>query len=103
MNKNNQVADRVVDYGNIKIMKSETARILSDNSIARRYYNKFQQIQFKDAEKTQAVRIEYWNNLYEKAISHKIPNHNEVLEALQVAKEHILNENHAKLLDFALI
>lgn len=103
MNKNNQVADRVVDYGNIKIMKSETARILSDSSIARRYYNKFQQIQFKDTEKTQAARIEYWNHLYEKAINHKIPNHNEVLEALQISKEHILNENHSKLLDFDLI
>ena len=95
-NKDNQVGERVIDYGNIKI----TREILANSSIARRLYNKLGQINYKDADMTQSARIKYWNNLYDRAINHKIPNHNEVIEALNVSKEHIKPENYHLLSDF---
>lgn len=95
-NKDNQVGERVIDYGNIKI----TREILANSSIARRLYNKLGQINYKDADMTQSARIKYWNNLYDRAINHKIPNHNEVIEALNVSKEHIKPENYYLLSDF---
>ena len=99
-NKDNLVGERIIDYGNIKILQENTSKILADSPIARRYYNKLEQINCNDAEKTQALRVDYWNNLYDKAINHKIPNHNEVLEALNVSKEHINPENYSLLHDF---
>lgn len=99
-NKDNLVGERIIDYGNVKILKEKVSQILADRPIARRYYNKLQQINCNDAEKTQALRVDYWNNLYDKAINHKIPNHNEVLEALQVSKTHITPENYSLLHDF---
>lgn len=99
-NKDNQVGERIIDYGNIKILKEFASKVLADRPIARRYYNKIQQINCNDAQKTQALRVDYWNNLYDKATNHKIPNHNEVLEALQISKVHINPENQSLLRDF---
>lgn len=99
-NKDNMVGERVIDYGNIKIEKNSVSSTLATCPIARRYYNKIQQIKFKDFNQTQQTRIQYWNNLYDKAINHKIPNHKEVLRALNISKEHIAQENHIFLKDF---
>lgn len=99
-NKDNMVNDRVIDYGCIKILKDRKSEILANDSIARRYYNKLKQIKFKDEDKTQSARIEYWNNLYDLAMNHKIPNHNNVLTALEVSKEHISPKNLTLLHDF---
>lgn len=99
-NKDNLVGERIIDYGNVKILKEKASQILADRPIARRYYNKIQQINSKTPEETQALRIDYWNNLYDRSVNHKIPNHNEVLEALQVSKAHITPENHSLLHDF---
>lgn len=100
MNKDNQVGDRIIDYGNIKIVKDDISQILAERPIARRIYNKVQQINQKNEQNAQNLRIKYWNNLYDKAINHKISNHNEVLQGLYVAKEHIKPDNYNLLHDF---
>lgn len=97
MNKDNIVLDRIVDYGNIKPLQD--IKRISESSVIRRYFHKFLQIECKDKNKTISERIKYWNNLYTKAINHKIPNHNEILEALRLCKRELPIDYHYKLLD----
>ena len=97
MNKDNMVLGRVVDYGNIKPLPG--FEILCYNPIVRRYNNKFSQILFKDQERTFSERIKYWNNLYLKAINHKIPNHDDMLKALRIMKRQIPAEYRYRLND----
>lgn len=97
-NKNNLVNNRIIDYGGIKRIKSENE--LTDNSIIRRYYHKFSQINYKDKEKTQLKRVEYWNDLYDRAKSHKISNHNNILKSLEKSKDFIEPEYLSKLHDY---
>ena len=44
-------------------------------------------------------RIKYWNDLYIKAKSHKIPNHDDMLKALGIMKRQIPIELRYKLND----
>ena len=90
MNKNNIVGDRVIDYGGIKPLRGMYE--LSDNRIVRRFYHKISQIQEKDDNKTQLRRVEYWNNLYKAAATAKIPNHNDILLALEQGRSLIKPE-----------
>lgn len=96
-NKNNVVADRVIDYGNIKPLPN--MKRLRDNPIIRRYYHKISQIKRKDPLQTQRARIQYWNNLYSLASENRIPNHNDVLLALQESKSFIEPQHWHRLLD----
>ena len=90
MNKNNKVEDRVIDYGGIKPLRGMEE--LSQNGIARRYYHKISQIQMKDEVKTQLKRVEYWNNLYNSAVKAEIPNHKDILLALEKSRSLIKPE-----------
>lgn len=89
-NKNNVVADRVIDYGGIKPLKGMSE--LSDNRVARRYYHKISQIKSKDDINTQKSRVKYWNELYDKAVNAQIANHNDILLALEKSKSLISPE-----------
>lgn len=89
-NKNNEVEGRVIDYGGIKPLKGMAE--LSENRVARRYYHKLSQISNNNERLTQKMRVDYWNNLYEKAQNASIPNHNDVLLALQKGKSLISPE-----------
>lgn len=84
MNKNNIVGERVIDYGGIKPLRGMSE--LSGNSIVRRYYHKISQIQEKDDRKTQLRRVDYWNKLYKLASKAQIPNHNDILLALDKSR-----------------
>lgn len=102
MNKNNMVEDRVIDYGGIKPLRGMEE--LSQNGIARRYYHKISQIQMKDEVKTQLKRVEYWNNLYNSAVKAEIPNHKDILLALEKSRSlikpeywHLLSDVKASL------
>lgn len=86
-NKNNEVEGRVIDYGGIKPLLG--MKELSGNRIARRYYHKISQINYKDEQRTQIERVKYWNNLYNAAVKAKIPNHNDMLLALEKGKNQI--------------
>lgn len=86
-NKNNEVEGRVIDYGGIKPLLG--MKELSGNRIARRYYHKISQINYKDEQRTQLERVKYWNNLYNAAVKAKIPNHNDMLLALEKGKNQI--------------
>lgn len=97
MNKDNMVLGRVVDYGNIKPLPG--FEILCDNPIVRRFNHKFSQIKFKDEKRTFAERIKYWNDLFIKVKSHKIPNHDDMLKALKLMKRQIPIELRYKLND----
>ena len=88
LNKNNEVEGRVIDYGGIKPLNG--FKELAENRIARRYYHKISQISFKDSQKTQMERVKYWNKLYESAMSASIPNHKDILLALDKSKALIL-------------
>lgn len=89
-NKNNEVEGRVIDYGGIKPLTG--MHELSDNRIARRYYHKISQIYYKDEKTTQKERVKYWNNLYNAAMSASIPNHKDILLALEKGKNLIKPE-----------
>lgn len=97
MNKNNRVGDRVIDYGGIKPLNG--IKELTENRIARRYYHKISQISYKDQAKTQAERVKYWNTLYEAATKASIPNHKDILLALEKSKVLISQDNWHLLAD----
>lgn len=96
-NKNNSVAGRVIDYGNIKPLPGMEK--LRDNPIIRRYFHKISQISYRNPTKTQRERIKYWNNLYSLASANKIANYKDILSALQESKKHIEPQYWYKLLD----
>ena len=58
----------------------------------------------KDEVKTQLKRVEYWNNLYNSAIKAEIPNHKDILLALEKSRSlikpeywHLLSDVKASL------
>ena len=97
-NKNNEVEGRVIDYGGIKPLLGFKA--LSENRIARRFFHKISQIEYKhDTQRTQLARVKYWNDLYNAAITASIPNHHDILLALETSKSIILPEYRHLLAD----
>lgn len=95
LNKNNVVGERVIDYGGIKPLRGMSE--LTQSSIVRRYYHKISQICEKSEEKTQQRRIAYWNALYRRAINGTIPNHNDVLLALEKSRS-LIDDKYLELL-----